>query len=477
MLKIPETMSIKKFNLPDFSYGDEIDYYAVSPTILQLDHQEIVETDHSSGNRLLNGDSVTETATTNSNLDLGLNKEADYLFSFELDTNTLPLELLNKDLDTPDFNWTDLLPDSNELVSLDDINPGNFSKSKQIKNEKVKFTNCQRKSLMNHFNPIPKFSYQEKTIQQQELLYSSSSAHSSSSSVNNHHNCHQLLNSMEINNECDMNDSYKTNKIICLNNEDLLNGKPGECVKLTSEEYKMLQRIGCQLPIKFPLSQTNEKAIRTVRRKIRNKLSAQASRAKRQRYVIDLERRYSMCTEEIKQLRRQVYELEEDKRSLTIHLRKLRSYINKFMNKRSEKSYLPLFINSNNTEFNHNNNNNKVTAKQAAKAAAGGTSLLLMTFMILMWTAVVPIPSVIKTLDTASSMSTRNFFSSFPGRSRMLMSINNPPELYSSSSSSSQDLILNESKTTLSNPDITPENTIQYIVPISKFITPVITEQ
>lgn len=88
----------------------------------------------------------------------------------------------------------------------------------------------------------------------------------------------------------------------------------GECVKLTSEEYKMLQRIGCQLPIKFPLSQTNEKAIRTVRRKIRNKLSAQASRAKRQRYVIDLERRYSMCTEEIKQLRRQVYELEEDKR-------------------------------------------------------------------------------------------------------------------------------------------------------------------
>ncbi|VDP64884.1 unnamed protein product [Schistosoma curassoni] len=146
------------------------------------------------------------------------------------------------------------------------------------------------------------------------------------------------------------------------------------------------------------------------------------------------------------------------------------------MNKRSEKSYLPLFINSNSTEFNHNNNNNnnnKVTAKQAAKAAAGGTSLLLMTFMILMWTAVVPIPSVIKTLDTASSMSTRNFFSSFPGRSRMLMSINNPPELYSSSSSSSQDLILNESKTTLSNPDITPENTIQYIVPISKFITPV----
>lgn len=133
---------------------------------------------------------------------------------------------MNKDLDTPDFNWTDLLPDSNELVSLDDINPGNFSKSKQNKNEKVKFTNCQRKSLMNHFNPIPKFSYQEKTIQQQELLYSSSSAHSSSSSVNNHHHCHQLLNSMEINNECDMNDSYKTNKIICLNNEDLLNGKP-----------------------------------------------------------------------------------------------------------------------------------------------------------------------------------------------------------------------------------------------------------
>uniref|UniRef100_A0A5K4FCY3 BZIP domain-containing protein n=1 Tax=Schistosoma mansoni TaxID=6183 RepID=A0A5K4FCY3_SCHMA len=473
MLKIPETMSVEKFNLPDSSYGDEIDYYVVSPTILQLDHQEIIETDHSSDNPLLNGDSVTQTATTNSNLDLGLNKEADYLFSFELDTHTLPLELLNKDLDSPDFSWTDLLPDSNELVSLDDINPDNFPKSKQIKNEKVKFTNCQRKSLINHFNPMPKFSYQEKTIQQQKLLYSSSSIHSSPSSVNDHHRHHQLFNSTEVNNDldsseinnCDMNDSYKTTK--------------GECVKLSSEECKMLQQIGCQLPIKFPLSQTDEKAIRTVRRKIRNKLSAQASRAKRQKYVTDLEHRYSMCTEEIKQLRRQVYELEEDKRSLTLHLRKLRSYINKFMNKQSEKSYLPLYVNSNNTEFNrdNNNNNNKVTAKQAARAAAGGTSLLLMTFMILMWTAIIPMPSVIKTLDTASPMSTINLFSSFPGRSRMLMSINNPSELYSSSSSSSQHLILNESKTLLSDPDIIPVNSIQYTVPISQFVTPVITEQ
>ncbi|CAH8587656.1 unnamed protein product [Schistosoma rodhaini] len=490
MLKIPETMSVEKFNLPDSSYGDEIDYYVVSPTILQLDHQEIIETDHSSDNPLLNGDSVTQTATTNSNLDLGLNKEADYLFSFELDTHTLPLELLNKDLDGPDFSWTDLLPDSNELVSLDDINPDNFSKSKQIKDEKVKFTNCQRKFLINHFNSIPKFSYQEKTIQQQKLLYSSSSSsiHSSPSSVSNHHHHHDrhhhLFDSTEINNhldsseinDCDMNDSYKTTKIICLNNEDLLNNKPGECVKLTSEECKMLQQIGCHLPIKFPLSQTDEKAIRTVRRKIRNKLSAQASRAKRQKYVTDLEHRYSMCTEEIKQLRRQVYELEEDKRSLTLHLRKLRSYINKFMNKQSEKSYLPLYVNSNNIHHNNDNNNNKVTAKQAARAAAGGTSLLLMTFMILMWTAVIPIPSVIKTLDTASSMSSINLFSSFPGRSRMLMSINNPSELYSSSSSSSQDLIVNESKTLLSDPDKIV-NSIQYTVPISQFVTPVITEQ
>ncbi|CAH8517262.1 unnamed protein product [Schistosoma turkestanicum] len=494
MFEIQKVMSVENPNLPTSSCGDDVDYYALSPTISQLDHQEIIETGFSSGNPLFGGNSITEKAIPTSNLKL--NQEADDLFSFELDTHILPLELLNNDLDSPDFNWTDLLPDSNELVSLEDINPSNFLKCEQIENEKVKFTNnYQNKSLISHSSSISNSLYKKKTTtqqqqqQQQKLLYSSPVLTLSNSTNHHYHHHHhgQVFNSMEMNDNLDssenddddddddMNDSYTNTKLICLNNEDLVNGKPGECVKLTAEECKMLQKIGCQLPIKFPLSQTNEKAIRTVRRKIRNKLSAQASRAKRQKYVTDLERRYSMCTEEIRRLRRQVNELEEDKRNLTFHLRKLRSYINKLMNKQNKQSYLPLLVNSNNVELNKHNNK-KVTAKQAATAAAGGTSLLLMTFMILMWTAVVPIPSVMKTIDTTPSSSTGNFFGLFPGRSRMLMSINHPSELYSYSSlssSSSLEIILNESSTFSSDPNIIAENSVEYAVPINQFISPV----
>ncbi|KAK4470827.1 hypothetical protein MN116_006344 [Schistosoma mekongi] len=474
MLNIQKAMSEIKYNLSDSSNENAIHFYALSPTISQLDHQEIVETDYQSDNCLSTGDLVTEKAIHTSSFDLQLNKEeGDSLFSFELDTHALPLELLNKDLGTPDFDWTDLLPDdSNESVSLEDITPSYFSKYKQIESEKVKPTNCQRISLINHFCPIPKSSSEPKIIQQ-KLLYSSS-VHSFSNCLVNNKN-QQVSNSSEIsvdfdlseNDDENMNDLYnKDAEAICLNNEDLQNGKPGQCVKLTTEERKMLQKIGCQLPITFPLSQTNEKAIRTVRRKIRNKLSAQASRAKRQKYVIDLERRYSLCTEEIKQLRQQIYELEEDKRSLTLHLRKLRSYINKFICKQNKQSYLPLFVNSKQAVLN-NKGNNKVTAKQAATAAAGGTSLLVMTFMILMWTAVVPIPSGMKSFGTASSsLSTESLFNLFPGRSRMLMSID--PEFHSSSS---KEIIHNESKIILHDLDIA-EKSIEYIVPlVSSMVT------
>ncbi|KAH8872290.1 Cyclic AMP-responsive element-binding protein 3-like protein [Schistosoma japonicum] len=473
MLNVQKAMSEMKCNLLDSSHENVTNFSALSPTISQIDHQEVVETDYQSDNCLPTSGLVTDKAVHTSSFDLQLNKEeGDSLFSFELDTHVLPLELLNKDSCIPDFDWTDLLlDDSNESVSLEDITPSYFSKCKQIENEKVKQTNCQRISLINYFNPIPKSSSEPKIIQQ-KLLYSSS-IHSFSNCLNNNRN-QQVSNSSEANvnfdlSDNDMNDLYnKDEKTPCLNNDDLHNGKPGQCVKLTTEERKLLQKIGCQLPIKFPLSQTNEKAIRTVRRKIRNKLSAQASRAKRQKYVIDLERRYSLCTEEIKQLRRQIYELEEDKRSLTLHLRKLRSYINKFICKQNKQSYLPLFVNSKQVDL---NNNNKVTAKQAATAAAGGTSLLVMTFMILIWTAVVPIPSGMKSFNAASSsLSTESLLNLFPGRSRMLMSID--PEFHSSFSST-KEAIHNESKIILLDSDIT-EKTTEYIVPL---ISTMVTEE
>ena len=76
----------------------------------------------------------------------------------------------------------------------------------------------------------------------------------------------------------------------------------------------MLLQMGIQLPARFPLNRNEERALRTVRRKIRNKLSAQASRAKRQRYVASLEERLSISDKENQRLRRQIADLENDKR-------------------------------------------------------------------------------------------------------------------------------------------------------------------
>ncbi len=71
-----------------------------------------------------------------------------------------------------------------------------------------------------------------------------------------------------------------------------------------------LQRV----PTTFPLTRAEERAIKTMRRKIRNKLSAKARRARRQDYLAGLETRFTSCHRENQRLRSRVVELEKDKR-------------------------------------------------------------------------------------------------------------------------------------------------------------------
>uniref|UniRef100_A0A8R1IBG1 BZIP domain-containing protein n=1 Tax=Caenorhabditis japonica TaxID=281687 RepID=A0A8R1IBG1_CAEJA len=89
----------------------------------------------------------------------------------------------------------------------------------------------------------------------------------------------------------------------------------GELV-LSSEERRTLVQEGYPIPQKYPLSKSEEEALKIVRRKIKNKLSAQESRRKRKEYIDALESRLHVFSEENKTLKLQVHQLEASNRDL-----------------------------------------------------------------------------------------------------------------------------------------------------------------
>lgn len=98
-------------------------------------------------------------------------------------------------------------------------------------------------------------------------------------------------------------------------------------LKLSDEERELLAREGVQLPTDMPLTKEEEKILKAVRRKIRNKVSAKESRKRKQGYVEGLEKRVKMSTTENQQLKKKVDSLEKHNLSLTQQLKKLQSYI------------------------------------------------------------------------------------------------------------------------------------------------------
>ncbi|XP_013880583.1 cyclic AMP-responsive element-binding protein 3-like protein 1 isoform X2 [Austrofundulus limnaeus] len=96
---------------------------------------------------------------------------------------------------------------------------------------------------------------------------------------------------------------------------------------LTEEEKRTLVAEGYPVPNKLPLTKTEEKALKRVRRKIKNKISAQESRRKKKEYVECLEKKVESYTSENGDLWRKVENLETANRSLLQQLQKLQSLI------------------------------------------------------------------------------------------------------------------------------------------------------
>ncbi|CAG5075175.1 Similar to CrebA: Cyclic AMP response element-binding protein A (Drosophila melanogaster), partial [Cotesia congregata] len=96
---------------------------------------------------------------------------------------------------------------------------------------------------------------------------------------------------------------------------------------LTEEEKRTLIAEGYPVPTKLPLTKQEEKSLKKVRRKIKNKISAQESRRKKKEYMDGLERKVSLLSNENINYRSRVNTLEQTNRELMKELERLQALV------------------------------------------------------------------------------------------------------------------------------------------------------
>ncbi|XP_043238070.1 cyclic AMP-dependent transcription factor ATF-6 beta-like isoform X2 [Amphibalanus amphitrite] len=86
---------------------------------------------------------------------------------------------------------------------------------------------------------------------------------------------------------------------------------------LTEEEKRTLISEGYSVPNRLPLSKAEERSLKKIRRKIKNKISAQESRRKKKEYMDQMERRLDQMAADNDEYRRQLEQLEAQRHRLS----------------------------------------------------------------------------------------------------------------------------------------------------------------
>ncbi|XP_024114177.1 cyclic AMP-responsive element-binding protein 3-like protein 4 [Oryzias melastigma] len=117
-----------------------------------------------------------------------------------------------------------------------------------------------------------------------------------------------------------------------------------DALQLTEEEQKLLSQEGVSLPNNLPLTKAEERVLKKVRRKIRNKQSAQDSRRRRKEYIDGLESRAAACSAQNRDLQRKVEQLEKHNSSLLAQLQQLQTFIRQTVSRGAQTSTCLLII-------------------------------------------------------------------------------------------------------------------------------------
>jgi len=98
-------------------------------------------------------------------------------------------------------------------------------------------------------------------------------------------------------------------------------------LELSEEERRICEREGIKLPSHYPLSREEERNLKRIRRKIRNKVSAQDSRKRKKEYLDNMEDRVKACTDENSLLNKRIEQLETQNKTLASQLKRLHNII------------------------------------------------------------------------------------------------------------------------------------------------------
>lgn len=84
---------------------------------------------------------------------------------------------------------------------------------------------------------------------------------------------------------------------------------------------------GYSVPSRLPLTKSEEKSLKKIRRKIKNKISAQESRRKKKEYMDALERKVEKLSSENMESKRRIEILQASNSQLMLEVQRLQSMI------------------------------------------------------------------------------------------------------------------------------------------------------